>query len=249
MFGKFFKNYGATKVKDGMQSFHDAIVAWDPEGASEASIAMMEENFDKLNVDFSKAKAEYVKEKQEADVIQELYNKRMNAAENIQAQLAADPENTQLSTALNQLVEALEDMQDDVEREVEEAQYAKTLMDELEETVKVYSTKLKTARKDFDRARKEIERAERQEQRAKEQADRAAVEAGIRKQAGGISSALESMSKQAEEARANADALERKAKLLKPVEVEENDIIKRAMEGDSPTKELSVADRLAKLKG
>jgi hypothetical protein len=56
MFARFLKNYGKGKIMDAAQGLNDAIVAWDPEGATEAAIAEMEENFDEINKQYSQAK-------------------------------------------------------------------------------------------------------------------------------------------------------------------------------------------------
>ena len=49
MFAKFLQHYGKKKLMDGVQGLNDAIVSWDPEGATEAAIAEMEEKFDEIN--------------------------------------------------------------------------------------------------------------------------------------------------------------------------------------------------------
>lgn len=249
MIGKFFKHYGINKIKDGVQGLQDAIVEFDPEGASDAAIAEMEENFDSINKEFSKAQQDFRKEKAEAIAIVDTYNQRLAAAEHITAQLTDDPDNAQLNEALNQLVSALEDMAEDVESEKEEADFAEEIMNDLQLTVTMYADKLKSARKDMSRAQKDLERAKRQEQRADEQADRAAVAAGIKDRAGGLSSALESMQRQANDSKANADAATRKAQLLSPTLVDENDAVKAAMDAvNGVEKPTSAADRLAALR-
>jgi len=250
MLGRFLKHYGKGKIQQGITALNDAIVAFDPEGATEAAIQEMEENFDTLNKEFSKAKQEYAREQGEADQIVAQFNQRMAAAEHIQAQMEADPDNIQLGEALAQLVSALEDMGPDVEREKEEATDAKEVMDELEATVKMYADKLKTARSDMKKAANAMEKAKRQEQRANERADRAAVAAGLKSSVGGLSSALESMNRQAADAQANADAAKRKADLLGPSTIEENDTVAAAMAAVSGTAPAptSISDRLAALK-
>lgn len=250
MFGKFLKHYGKTKLVDGVQALNDAIVSFDPVGASEAEISSMEENFDNVNREFSRAKADWQKEQKEADEIVALYNQRVAAAEHIQTQLEADSENTQLTSALDQLVAALEEMAPDVDREKEEAADAKEVVDELEATVTMYAEKLKSARSTMKKAVNAMEKAKRQEERAEESARRASMAAGISKSASGLGSALESMNRQAEEAQARADAAARKAKLLKPVSVEENAAVAAAMNAVSgePAAPTSAVDRLAALK-
>lgn len=250
MFSKFLKHYGKGKIQQGIASLNDAIVSFDPEGATEAAIQEMEENFDNINKEFSKAKQEWSREQGEADAIVKLRDQRMAAAEHISGQLEADPENSQLNDALNQLLDALEEMSDDIEREVEEAVDAKEVMDELDATVKMYADKLKTARSDMKKAANTMEKAKRQEERAKDKADRAAQQAGLKSSVGGLSSALESMNRQAQEAQAGADAAKRKADLLSTTKVEENDAVAAAMAavtGEAP-KATSAKDRLAALR-
>lgn len=250
MLGKFLKHYGKGKIKDGVRTLNDAIVSFDPDGATEAAIEEMQENFDTINIEFSKAKQEYDRERKEADAIVALYNKRLAAGEHLQTQLAGDAENVQLNDALNQLVAQLEQMGPDVEREKEEADDAREVMSELQQTVNMYADKLKTARSDMKKVQRTMEKAKRAEQRASEKADRAAVAAGLKESVGGLSSALASMNRQAGEAQAKADAADRKAKLLGPTKLEDNDAIAAAMaavsgEGPTPT---SATDRLAALK-
>jgi len=250
MFGNFIKHYGKNKITAGISALNDAIVAFDPEGATEAAIAEMEENFDQINREFSKAKQEWSREQQEADAIVKLYDQRLAAAEHLQGQLAEDPNNVQLNDALGQLIDTLEGMSEDVAREKEEAADAKEIMDELDETVKLYAAKLKNARADTKKAARMMEKAKRTEERAEAKAERAAQMAGLKAKSGGISSALESMNRQAAEAQANADAAKRKAALLGPTTIDDNDAVAAAMaavSGDTPAP-TSVADRLAALR-
>jgi len=250
MFSKFLKNYGKGKFVQGVAALNDAIVSFDPEGATEAAIAEMEENFDSINKEFSKAKQEWAREQKEADVIVELRDKRMAAAEHISGQLEGNEDNVQLNEALDQLLTALEEMSDDIDREVEEAQDAKEVMDELDATVKMYADKLKSARSDMKKAANAMSKAKRQEERAEEKASRVAEMAGIKSSVGGLSSALESMNRQAQEAQAGADAAKRKADLLSTTSVDENAAVAAAMSAVSneAPKATSAKDRLAALR-
>jgi len=250
MLGSFFKNYGKTKFKDGINALNDAIVSFDPEGATEAAISEMEENFDSINVQFSKAKDVWDTEQREADEIIAVRDQRMAAAEHISGQLESDPENAKLNAALVSLLDSLEGMEDDIALEVEEAEDAKEVMEDLQLTVTMYADKLKNARTEMRKATNAMANAKRKEIRAEEKASRAAQSAGLRNTAGGISSALESMNNQAAEANQKADAATRKAELLGSSEVEENDAVAAAMaavsgEAPAPT---SVKDRLAALR-
>ncbi|WP_133510600.1 hypothetical protein [Candidatus Thiosymbion oneisti] len=251
MFGRFIKNYGKGKLTDAVGGLRDAIVGFDPEGATEAEIATMEENFDKVNREFSKAKQDWLREKKEADTIEDLYQQRLAAAEHIQQQLDAQPDNAdQLNAALSQLVETLESMASEVQREKEEAEDAKEVMDDLEATVKLYAENLRTARSQLKAAARTMEKAKRDEERAAVKAERAARLAGLKQNSSILGSALESMNKQAAEAQARADAAKHKAELLGPTKVEDNAIVKQALasvSGVSPTPS-SISERLAALK-
>lgn len=246
----FLKHFGKAKIVQGVQSLNEAIVSFDPDGATEAAISEMEENFDKINIEFSKTKQEYTREQAEADEILKLQSQRMSAAEHISAQLAENPNDEALNTGLNQLLDAMEEMADDVAREVEEAADAKELMDELDATVKMYGDKLKNARNDMKKASNAMKKAQAQEERADQRAERAKQAAGLSSSVGGLSSALEAMNKQASDAQANADASKRKADMLSPIKAEENDAVAAAMAAVSgtPAKSNSAADRLAALR-
>jgi len=250
MFGSFLKNYGKTKLMDGVQSLNDAIVSWDPEGATDAAIAEMEERFDEINKQYSQAMTVWKKEDAEAQAIVEVRDQRMAAAENLAGQLEADPTNSQIEIGLTGLLTALEDMREDIDLEVEEAEDAKELMDELKATVELYADKLKSARRDMRKASNAMAKAQAKETRATEKADRAAQMAGLKKTGGGLSSALESMNRQAQDATDNADAATRKAELLGTSKVEDNDVVAQAMaqaKGEAPAA-TSIADRMAALK-
>lgn len=250
LLGRFLKSYGKNAIKDASQAMTDAIVAFDPEGASEAEIEAMEEQFDQVNREYSKAKSEFEKEQKEADAILELREQRLAAAGILSEK--AEAGDAAAEEGLNQLLTALEEMEDDIEREVEEANDAKEVMTELNETVELYASKLKTARSDMRRARQTMQKAAQKAERAEEKAARAARLAGLRNQTSALGGALESMNRQAEEAKNKADAAERKANLLGKSKVEENDAVAEAMRaatgGSAANAPVSAKDRLAALR-
>ena len=239
----FFKNYGVQKAKDLANLLGEAIVKFDPEGATEAAIAEIEEKFDKLNLTFSKAKQAFVKEDNEARTIIALYNQRLAAAEHLQAV----PEKAE---ALTQLVTLLETMHVDVEREKQEADEAKQYMQELEGLVKQYASKLTSARATVEHAKKAMERAKLIKEQALEKEAAAKMASGLSGSSSSLSSALDHMNHLAEQSLVAADAASRKASLLQPTVIEDNPDIKAAMAAVSGQPELSssVQERLAALK-
>jgi len=247
----FWKHFGKGKVQDAARGLQDAIVRFDPEGATDAAIAEMEENFDKLNIEFSRVKQEYQKEQREADEIVATYNKRLAAAELLSGQVEAGGSGVRAKeTGLAELLTSLEDMAEDVELEQQEAEDVKLLMEDLQLTVNMYADKLKNARRDMKKASNSLARAQAKDKRATAQADRQAELAGLKNSASGLGSALESMNRQADEANASADASLRKADLLGGTKAEDNDAVAAALaavSGDEPAP-TSLNDRLAALK-
>jgi len=251
LLGRFLKSYGKNAVADVSRSLTDAIVAFDPQGASEAEILAIEEQFDQVNREYSKAKREFDKEQKEADAILDLRERRLKAAGILSEK--AEAGDAAASTGLDKLLTVLEGMEDDIESEVEEAEDAKLVMNELDQTVKMYADKLKNARRDMKKAAQTMQKAEKQAERAQAKAERAAVMAGIKENTSSLGSALASMNRQAEEKQAQADAALRKAALLGKSNVEDDDAVAAAMaaasgEGgaDAPT---NAKDRLAALRG
>ncbi|WP_027184378.1 hypothetical protein [Desulfovibrio inopinatus] len=251
-FFQFVKNFGKQKAQDAGKSIVQSLASWDPEAASAAEIESMEERLNSLTQKVAEARQSYQKEKKEADEIEALYNQRLKAAEILQEKLTADPGNSQIETAMEQVVATLEEMQPDIEREIQEAEEAKAFMQELEDVAKIAADKLKTARKTLDAAKRDMERAKIREGQAKEQSERAAELAGLRKQSDDLGSALDAMRREADKANAQADAARTKAKLLAPTKQETvgNDALAEAMKeaAGEPAKPTAISDRLAALK-
>ena len=248
-FGNFLKNYGKNAINEAVNGLNSAIVNFDPEGASEAEIMAIEEQFDQVNREYSKAKTEWQNEQKEADAIVALRDQRLQAAGILEQQ--ANDGNEQAAEGLLQLIDSIESMQDDIEREVEEAQDAKEVMDELDATVKLYAEKLKTARSDMKKAMSAMKKAQKQQERAEERAERAARLAGIKKGASTLGSALETMNAKVAKAQEEADAANRKAEYLGKSGAEQNDAVAAAMaaaSGEAPKATATVAERLAALR-
>jgi len=239
----FFQRYGIEKAKSLLNSLGEAIVKFDPKGATEAAIAEIEAKFDKLNGAYSVSKQDYEREQNEYLSISELYKQRLAAAEYLQ-------KDSSKSEALNQLVSVIEAMLPDIEREKQEADDAKQDMEQLAVLVDQFAEKLKSARHTVEQAQKTMQRAERQKESAQEKAEAATMAAGLSKSSSNLSTALEHMSNLAQEAKAEADAANRKAHLLKPTELEDHEDIKAAMDAVSGKEQppTSIQDRIDALK-
>lgn len=249
--GNLFKKHAENAVTS-VQQF---LVTLDPETATEAQIAEFSDQLAKASEELAKARMEYQREAREADEIQALYDKRLQAAVILEQQVAeaTDPaQKATISASLEKLVAMLEQMKPDVDREKHEAEDAKLMMDELTRFVEESATALKQARAGLEHARSEMRRAELEKERAEKRAQTAETLAGIKKDSGTFNVALNAMQKKAEEAKMKADAANTRSSLLTPTKVENEDAnITAALakaSGTTTPETSSITDRLAALK-
>jgi septal ring factor EnvC (AmiA/AmiB activator) len=257
LFG-FFTTFGKKQIGNIGESITRSIVAWDPETATEAEIEAMIQELDKITKEAGKAKAQFEKEQKEADAAQKNYDRHLAAAQMLESQMLEaqtggdSGKALQLETSVGNLVNDLEKLKPELDREVREAVEAKEFYDELMDVARITAEKVKKAREMLERAKRDMERAKMEEVRANAKAARAEKLAGIRKDASDLGIALSSMNQAAEEARAKAAASDMKAMLLSPEHDKEDPNVEAALKavaGDTPLKlQPSVSDRLAALK-
>jgi chromosome segregation ATPase len=249
--GNLFKKHAENAVTS-VQQF---LVTLDPETATEAQIAEFSDQLQKASEELAKARAEYQKDEKEAEEMEALYQKRLQAATILEQQLAeaVDPvRKDSLSASVEKLVTMLEQMKPDVERERQDAEDAKQMMDELTVFVEESALALKEARAGLDRAKSEMRRAEIEKERAEKRAKTSEVLAGIKKGSGTFNVALDAMQKKAEESRIKADAAMTRSRLLTPANAEKEDsniavALAKASGHTTPATE-SVSERLAALR-
>lgn len=249
---KFLSRIGKQKVKQAGESITEAIVKFDPESATEAAIEMMDEQVSELSLEAAKMRQEYEREQSEADAIRKTYNQRIDAAQHIQSQLetAKGAKKTELNNSLETLLNSIDEMTSDVEREIQEADDAKAVLTQIESALEMAADKLKTARSDHKKAQNEMKKAEFQRKNAEANEARQKRLAGISSDSDSLSIALNTMKTVASDDLAKADAANRKAKLLQPTDVMDNDAIAEAMKAvsDDPVESTSTSDRLSSLK-
>lgn len=248
----FLKNFFAVKATDVQTSFVQMLVEFDPETASEAEIATLDEALTKLTGQMVAAKHAWEKEDREAQEIKKNYDLRLAAAERLQAkaEAAQGDEKAQVEASLAALLADLEKMVPEIDREVQEATEAKGYYDELAQAVKSASERLKTARERLSDAKRRMDVAKVRMERAQEQEDRAKVVAGIKKQADSLGTAFDAMSKKAAEMEAKTEVHNQKTQLLAPPKAEDPLIAQALKEaaGEQAKPDQSLADRLAALK-
>lgn len=248
----FIKNLLGVKTDQAVQSGLEALVRWDPKAATEAELRTMEQHLDELGKEVARARIALVKEQREADAIRTLSDQRLAAAESLQAQADAanDPDRkASLEKSLGQLLKLLEEMAPEIDREVKDAEDAKSFLAQLEEAYAGAGAKLKSARGELDRAQRQMARAEQQREMAERQADAAKRAAGLASTTSGLSVALKAMQDAAEKDLVAAEAANAKTGLLKPTKPEEEDAnIAAALAAAAGPKPTTVTDRLAAIK-
>jgi chromosome segregation ATPase len=251
---RFMGNLIGVKANQAVTAGVEALIRWDPKSATEAELRTMEQHLDQLGVQVAQARQSYDREQKEADAVQALSAQRMAAAEQLQAQAnaAADPaRKASLEKSLTTLVDMLEKMAPDVDREKQDAVDAKGFLDMLEGAYQEAGGKLKAARSDLERAQRDMARAAQQKQTAEQQAEAARRAAGLAQTTSSLTVALKTMQDVASKDLASADAAMAKARMLKPTKPEEDDAniaaALAAASGKAPAP-TSLNDRLAALK-
>ena len=250
----FIRNLVGVKADNAMQAGVEALVRWDPQSASEAELRTMEQHLDDLGLQVAGARQSYDKEQKEAEAIQALSQQRMAAAEQLQRQIAAEPNATRkagLEQSLGTLVTMLEQMAPEIEREKKDAVDAKDFLEMLEKTYAEAGGKLRQGRSELERARRDMARAGQQREMAEQQAEAARRAAGLTSATSSMTVALKAMHDAAARDLASADAAAAKAKLLRPTQPEHDDpniAAALAAAAGKPAAPQSLGDRLTALK-
>lgn len=245
----FFGSYASTKVKDAAKSAVDALVAFDPEGATQAQIDLMEKSLDSLGLKLSDVKRQYDEAKAHLDAAAKLNDTRLAAAELLQQQIAAGDASKQKS--LDNLLTIVEQAQPELDGLKKDEADVKGYLDELQAAYSNAAEKLKAARRQLDQAHRDMERAGLAETRAKDRAETAAIAAGVRTGGDTLNVALDAMQRKTQAAQDAAAAANLKAATLAPQDHEKEDpaiAAALAAAAGAPAAPQSSADRLAALK-
>src|SRR5438105_7318139 len=83
---QFIGNLLSVKTNQAVNAGIEALVRWDPQGATEAELRTMEQHLDELGMQVAQARQNYDREQKEADAVQTLAHQRLAAAEALQNQ-------------------------------------------------------------------------------------------------------------------------------------------------------------------
>ena len=250
----FMRNFLGVKTDQAVQAGVEALVRWDPQGATEAELRSMEQHLDELGLQVAQARATYDRERQEAETIKTLLHQRMTAAEQLEKQRTTEA-NAERQGALEKsqatLLDMIEQMTPDVEREEKDATDAQDFLATLEKTYADAGAKLKAARSQLEHAQRDMGRAAQRREMAERQAEAARQAAGLSQTTSSLNTALKAMQDAAAKDLMAADAAGAKARLLTPTRPEQDDpniaAALAAASGATPPPQ-TLSERLAALK-
>jgi len=252
LFG-FLKSYGTGKANSAANTAVEALVRWDPQGASEAQLREMERHLDALGIEVAKAKADADGKAKEFASANALLQQRITAADTLQRQIdAADAaQKGALEKSLETLLKLAETQSGEVEQLKSDAAEAEAFCSQMQAAYLEAGQKLKSAKGELDRAQHDMERAHREREAAERQAEAARLAAGLAKTPDSLHVATDAMAAAAAKERQAAEAARAKAQILAPSKPEAEDPnIAAAMAAASgkPAEPTTMADRLAVLK-
>lgn len=250
----FIRNLIGVKEDNAVQAALDAIVKWDPQGASDAQLATMEQNLDLIGQRVEAARDAFEKEQKEFETMNALSHQRMSAADLLQRQMDAETDPARKAgykASLEKLVAMLEEMSPDLDREKKDAQAAQEFLETLEQSYNDAASKLKSAKSDLTRAQRDMARASHEREMAEQRAEQSREAAGLAHSTNALNVALQAMHDAAAKDAQAAAAADRKAKVLAPTRPERDDpniaAALAAASGTAPSG-ASLAERLAALK-
>jgi len=252
MIWKFLSRVGKKQAGNALESFTQAVVAFDPETASEAQISLMEDELDKLGKRVGKAEMDVKKDHEETQALLSQYDRYLAAAERLEGQLegAEEGQRATLEQSLDKLVTELERLNPEIERERQEDQEAEAFAKELREAYDAAAEKLKQAQTQLKQAQRRMEQARMKKERAVERAEGVRQAAGLSSSLGGLDTALNAMDKETEKAETTSRAAELKIGAFGKQEITDDPNIAAALEAaEKPALPASSSrDRLAALR-
>jgi chromosome segregation ATPase len=249
-FTKCFISAGGGQAATALTT---AMVKLAPETATAAELKNMEGDLDAAGQLISRLQRELTDERHAYDAINARYTQMMGAAEHLQQQSDAEPDQTRktaLQASLATLVARIEEMVPELDQDKKDIASTQALLTDAETAYQAKATALTEAKAKLVRARQDMEHAGIEEQRAAQRAETARAVAGLSTSSGsGINVALDAMTRTATQTRDRAAALDMKAKALTGAKAAEEDPAIAAAMAAAAGKPATatVADRLAAL--
>jgi chromosome segregation ATPase len=250
----FFGAFAGVKVDGVVKAATEALVRWDPQGASEAQLRVMEQNLDVIGGEVASVSAQYTEAVTAYNAANALNTQRLRAAEIMQGKLAAASDDARpgLTLSLEKLVALAESSQTELTQYKEDKDSIASDLEELKESYDAAAKKRLAAKKQLEEAQRGMARAERDRERAEGQAEASRAAAGLAGGGDDLNIALNAMKSTTQKTNEAAEAARLKAAALRPVDVETEDAnIASAMaeaSGSADNHPLTLEERLAALK-
>jgi len=249
----FARSFFAVKGNQATVAVTKALVQMDPDGASAADLRVMEADLDRAGALISKLRKELAQEQREYQAVNTQYRELMAAAELLKTRIDAAPDDgkASLEASLSALLDRLDHMVPEVDREHHDVEATQELLTETENAYKEKAKALTEAKAELERTRHDLQHANLQEERARERAQRAAEVAGLRQSStNGLNVALNMMKDSADEARQRAESADMKAGALKNARAASQDenVAAALQEVRGQNSPKSLSDRLAALR-
>jgi chromosome segregation ATPase len=249
----FARNFFAVKGNQATLAVTKALVQMDPEAASAADLRTMEQNLDRAGQVISKLRTDLNNEHHEFDRINRQYGELMSAAELLQNKVnaASDTDKSTLEKSLAALLNRIEHMAPELERDRKDVDATQSLLTDAEKAYQDKAKALTEARANLERARHDLQHANIEEERSQQRAQQAAIVAGLASNPlSGLTVALNTMQESATEARQRAESADMKAQALngaKDAAIDEN-VAEALDEVRGQTSPKSLSDRLTALR-
>ena len=249
----FMLNFIGAKGDAATHAVVKAMVQLDPEGASKADLATMEQDLDAAGRVITKLRADLAHEQGELDSLSSQYKQMMGAAEVLQKRIndPATADKTSLQASLASLLDRIEHVAPEMDQDKHDVDATQALLADAEKAYLDKTRQLTEAKGNLERAKHDMAHAKIQEDRSEARAQQASVVAGLHSAPlSGLTVALNTMKDSAEEARQRAAANDMKAKALNGVKTASNDpnIVSAMAEANGDASPKTLAERLAALK-
>ena len=240
--------FGA-QVDQAGESLVGALVAFDPETATEVDRDALAEKIQNVARKFAAAKHDYDKEQNDVVVKQAQINEYLATLDIMVGQL----ERKEISeAAFNDFYAGIEEAQAQLPQEIEEAAEAKAVKDELDDILKILTSQLNDFDKITTKALRDVKLAESQVEKEKLKAERQAELANLKNGIGAESTAVRKLQEIANKAKIEAEAAKTVREITtKPQSQAEKmeAMMAQAKQASAPAvNTMSAAERVAALK-
>ncbi len=240
--------FGA-QVDQAGESLVGALVAFDPETATEVDRDALAEKIQGVARKFAEAKQDYDKEQNDVVVKQAQINEYLGTLDVMVGQL----ERQEISqAAFDDFFAGIEESQAQLAQEVEEAAEAKAVKDELDDILKILTQQLNDFDKVTTKALRDMKLAESQVEKEKLKTERQAELSNLKSGLGADSTAVRKLQEIAKKAKIEADAAKTVREITAKPQTQAEKMeamMAQAKQASAPaTSTMSAAERVAALK-